>query len=88
MLFQFHDYIAKNILKQNPHATNYFGSKEVGTFLKGILETGANNDWNALLEESVGNEMSAKPMLDYFEPLMEYLKDQNKNRPHTLPETF
>lgn len=88
LLFQFHDHIAKNILKQDPHATNYFGSKEVGSFLKGVLETGANNDWRELLKESVGSEMSAKPMLEYFEPLMEYLKEQNKGRTYTLPETL
>ncbi|WP_435412297.1 M2 family metallopeptidase [Psychroserpens mesophilus] len=88
LLFQFHDHIAKNILKQDPHATNYFGSKEVGTFLRGVLETGANNDWRELLKESVGSEMSAKPMLEYFEPLMGYLKEQNKGRTYTLPETL
>ncbi len=88
LLFQFHDHIAKNILKQDPHATNYYGSKEVGSFLKGVLETGANNDWRQLLKESVGSEMSAKPMLDYFEPLMAYLKEHNKGRTYTLPETF
>lgn len=88
LLFQFHDHIAKNILKQDPHATNYYGNKEVGTFLKNVLKTGANNDWRVLLKESVGSEMSAKPMLDYFSPLMEYLKEQNKDRTYTLPETF
>ncbi|WP_431135954.1 M2 family metallopeptidase [Psychroserpens mesophilus] len=88
LLFQFHDHISKNILKQDPHATNYFGSKDVGTFLKGVLETGANNDWRVLLKQSVGSEMSAKPMLEYFEPLMGYLKAQNKGRNHTLPETL
>jgi len=88
LLFQFHDHISKNILKQDPHATNYFGSKEVGTFLRGVLETGANNDWRELLKESVGSEMSAKPMLEYFEPLMAYLKEQNKGRTYTLPETL
>ena len=88
LLFQFHDHIAKNILKQDPHATNYYGSKDVGNFLKGVLETGANNDWRQLLKESVGSEMSAKPMLDYFAPLMAYLKEQNKGRTYTLPETF
>jgi peptidyl-dipeptidase A len=41
-----------------------------------------------LLKESVGSEMSAKPMLDYFAPLMEYLKEQNKGKEHTLPETI
>ncbi|RKE92260.1 M2 family metallopeptidase [Ichthyenterobacterium magnum] len=88
LLFQFHDHIAKNILKQDPHATNYFGSKDVGTFIRGILETGANNDWRELLKESVGSEMSAKPMLEYFEPLMKYLKEQNKDKKYTLPKTL
>jgi peptidyl-dipeptidase A len=88
LLFQIHDHIAKNILKSDPRATNYFGSKEVGAFLKGILETGANNDWRVLLKESVGAEMSAKPMLDYFEPLMTYLKAQNKDRTYTLSESI
>ncbi|WP_053975451.1 M2 family metallopeptidase [Mangrovimonas xylaniphaga] len=88
LLFQFHDHIAKNILHQDPHATNYFGSKDVGTFLRGVLETGANNDWRELLKSSVGSEMSAKPMLDYFAPLMDYLKEQNKGRTYTLPETI
>ncbi|MFK7782855.1 M2 family metallopeptidase [Psychroserpens sp.] len=88
LLFQFHDHISKNILKQDPHATNYFGSKDVGTFLRGVLETGANNDWRELLKQSVGTEMSAKPMLEYFNPLMDYLKEQNKDRTYTLPESL
>ncbi|MFD2824307.1 M2 family metallopeptidase [Lacinutrix iliipiscaria] len=88
LLFQFHDHIAKNILKQDPHATNYYGSKAVGDFLKEVLKTGANNDWRELLKESVGSEMSAKPMLEYFAPLMTYLKEQNEGRTYTLPETL
>src|SRR5690606_30750935 len=88
LLFQFHDHIAKNILKQDPHATNYFGRKDVGAFLKDVMKTGANNDWRDLLKESVGSGMSAKPMLDYFEPLMVYLKEQNKGRNYTLPESL
>ncbi|NRA94022.1 MAG: M2 family metallopeptidase [Psychroserpens sp.] len=88
LLFQFHDHISKNILNQDPHATNYFGSKDVGSFLRGVLETGANNDWRELLKESVGSGMSAKPMLEYFEPLMGYLKEQNKDRTYTLPESL
>ncbi|MCK7591812.1 M2 family metallopeptidase [Subsaxibacter sp. CAU 1640] len=88
LLFQIHDHISKNILKQDPHATNYYGSKEVGTFLKDVLKTGANNDWRELLKESVGSGMSAKPMLDYFQPLMAYLKEQNKGRTYTLPENL
>ncbi len=88
LLFQFHDHIAKNILKQDPHSTNYYGNKEVGDFLKKVLSSGANNDWRQLLQESIGSGISAKPMLDYFAPLMEYLKQVNKDREHTLPETI
>ena len=88
LLFQFHDYISTNILKQDPKATNYYGSAEVGTFLKDLLKTGANNDWRKLHRETVGSDMSAKPMLDYFAPLMDYLKEQNQGRTHTLPETL
>jgi peptidyl-dipeptidase A len=36
-LFQLHDHIAKKILKQDPHNTNYWGSKETGDFLSKIL---------------------------------------------------
>ncbi len=88
LLFQFHDHISKNILKQDPHATNYFGSKEVGTFLYDIMKQGANCDWNEVLKENLGSGMSAKPMLDYFAPLMEYLKEQNQERTYTLPESI
>ncbi len=86
LLFQFHNHIAKNILKQNPHATNYYGSKKVGDFLKSVLSSGANNDWQDLLYASVGSDFSAQPMLDYFAPLLTYLKKVNKGRTYTLPK--
>ncbi len=86
LLFQFHDYIAKNILKQDPHATNYWGSTATGDFLKKVMTPGATVDWREHLQASIGSEMSAKPMLDYFMPLMDYLKKQNAGRTYTLPE--
>lgn len=88
LLFQFHDHIAREILHQDPHATNYYGEKDVGDFLKKLLEPGATVDWRKHLEESIGSGISAKPMLDYFAPLSNYLKEQNKNRKHTLPENL
>lgn len=86
ILFQLHDHIAKNILKQDPKATNYYGNKEVGKFLKEIMTPGASKDWKKVLKEKTGSELSARPMLDYFEPLMKWLKEENKNRTYTLPE--
>ncbi|MXV14908.1 M2 family metallopeptidase [Hufsiella ginkgonis] len=88
ILFQLHDHIAKEILHQDPKATNYYGNKAVGDFLRKIMYPGASKDWNMVLKENTGSELTAKPMLDYFEPLMKWLKVQNKGRKYTLPETI
>ncbi|UOQ96573.1 M2 family metallopeptidase [Hymenobacter sp. 5317J-9] len=84
ILFQLHDHIAKNILHQDPHATNYFGSEEVGQFLRDIMRPGSSRDWRVVLKEKTGEELSARAMVDYFQPLMAYLKAQNKGRKYTM----
>ena len=86
LLFQVHDHIAKEILHQDPHATNYYGNKEVGKFIADIMKPGASKDWREVLKEKTGSELSAKAMLDYFAPLMDYLKKENQGRKYTLPE--
>ncbi|MEE9464359.1 MAG: M2 family metallopeptidase [Candidatus Neomarinimicrobiota bacterium] len=86
LLFQLHDHIAREILGQDPHATNYFGSREAGEFIWSIMEPGAAADWRTLLKEKTGEDLSARAMLDYFQPLMEWLQEQNQGREHTLPE--
>ena len=83
-LFQLHHHIATEILHQDPRATNYYGSKEVGSFLRSLLEKGATEDWRKLSKEKLGEELSAKAMLAYFAPLMDYLKKVNKGRKYTL----
>lgn len=88
ILYQLHNYIAKNILKEDPRATNYYGKTEIGDFLKGILKTGSSKDWRLVLKESTGDELNAKGMLDYFKPLTEWLQKQNEGRTYTLPETL
>lgn len=84
ILFQLHDHIAKNILKQDPRATNYWGNKEVGEFLKSIMYPGASEDWRKVLKEKTGEDLNAKAMLSYFEPLMSHLKEVNKGRKYTM----
>jgi peptidyl-dipeptidase A len=86
LLFQLHDHIARKILKQDPHATNYYGSKQVGDFLRAIMRTGSSRDWRVVLKQMTGEDLSAKAMLRYFEPLMAYLKKVNNGRKYTLPE--
>jgi peptidyl-dipeptidase A len=84
--FQFHCYIAKNILHQDPRNTCYFGNKDIGKFIGGIMSVGGVGDWRTLLKEKTGSDLTATPMLDYFQPLMSYLKEVNKGRKYTLPE--
>jgi peptidyl-dipeptidase A len=80
LLFQLHDHIANDILHQDPHQTNYYGNRAVGDFLKQILTPGATRDWRELTREATGSDVSAQPMLRYFEPIMVYLKQQNQGR--------
>lgn len=86
LLYQLHNHIAKDILHQDPRSTNYYGHKEVGDFIKKIMYPGASKDWRKVLKESTGDELNAKAMLDYFQPLVDWLKEQNKGRKYTLPE--
>ena len=88
LLFQVHDYIAKNILHQDPHFTNYWGNKGVGDFLKQIMSSGATMDWRDNLKKNLGTGMSAQPMMDYFKPLYDYLVKANAGRKCTLPESI
>jgi peptidyl-dipeptidase A len=78
--FQFHDYIARNILKQPPQSCNYANSKETGAFLKSIMEKGGTQDWRKVLHDATGEDLSTRAMVEYFKPLMSWLEEQNKGR--------
>jgi peptidyl-dipeptidase A len=82
MLFQFHMHISQNILKQNPHETNYYGSRETGEYLQKMMAPGATVDWRDLLAD----EINGNAINEYFAPLLEWLEQQNKGREHSLPE--
>jgi peptidyl-dipeptidase A len=86
LMFQFHSHIASNILKQDPRFTNYYGNKDIGKFVGDMMAVGAVGDWRVILREKTGQDLTAKPMLDYFAPLMTYLKKVNEGRKYTLPE--
>jgi peptidyl-dipeptidase A len=79
--FQIHDYIARKILKQPPQACNYANNKEVGAFLKKLMEKGGTEDWRKVLREATGEDLSTRAMVDYFKPLQSWLEQQNKGRP-------
>lgn len=61
------------------HRCSFYGNKEVGTRLNAMLEMGASKPWPDALEAFTGSrEMSGKAMIEYFAPLMKWLKAQNK----------
>lgn len=78
--FQLHDYIARHILHQPPQFCNYAGNKEVGAWLNKILEKGGTKDWRKVLRDATGEDLSTRAMVDYFQPLMAWLQEQNKGR--------
>ncbi len=88
ILFQLHQYISENILHQPATATNYFGNKDIGKFLNEMMKVGATKDWQEVMKEATGQEMNATAMVRYFDPLMSWLKEQNKGRKYTMPETL
>ncbi len=61
------------------HRCSFYGNKEVGKKLNAMLEMGASKPWPDALEAFTGSrEMSGKAMIEYFKPLMDWLKKQNK----------
>ena len=84
ILFQLHDHIAREILHEDPRDTNYYGQTAVGDFLKSVLSPGGTVDGNELLRRTTGEAMTARPMLDYFQPLLDWLREENRGRTHAI----
>ena len=63
------------------HRCSFYGNKEVGAKLNAMLEMGASKPWPDALEAFTGSrEMSGKAMIEYFKPLMDWLKKENKGQ--------
>ena len=84
--YQLRDHIAGRIIGQEPREAEYYGNREVGEFVWSILELGATVDWREMIREKTGEDISARAMIEYYEPLLVWLREQNEGRVHTLPE--
>jgi len=63
------------------YACDIYGNKEVGKKFEEMLSLGASQPWQDALEKLTGTrEMDASAIIEYFEPLMNYLKEQNEGR--------
>ncbi|UCF41235.1 MAG: M2 family metallopeptidase [Gemmatimonadota bacterium] len=86
LLFQLHQHVATEILGQSPYDTDYFGSAGVGAFLRDLMSPGASRPWQEVLQQTTGRELDAQAMVEYFQPLYDWLVQQNEGRTHTLPD--
>ncbi|HEX8622573.1 MAG TPA: M2 family metallopeptidase [Allosphingosinicella sp.] len=80
--FQFYQAACKQAGWTGPlHRCSFYGNKEVGRRLNEMLAMGASRPWPDALEAFTGSrEMSGAAMLEYFRPLMGWLKEQNRGK--------
>ncbi len=80
--FQFHRSLCETAGHEGDlHACSIYGSNEAGEKFYAMLEAGASQPWQDTLEVMTGTrEMDATAIIDYFAPLMSYLKEQNAER--------
>jgi len=80
--FQFHKAACDQAGFEGPlHRCSVYGNTEVGDNFKAMMEMGASKPWPDALEAFTGTrEMDGSAILEYFAPLGEYLKEENKGR--------
>nr|CAH7745198.1 unnamed protein product [Callosobruchus chinensis] len=84
--FQFHRTLCEKAGQYDPishyshlHNCDIYQSREAGNALKRMLAMGASRPWPDALEALTGQrEMDATAILEYFQPLHEWLKNENK----------
>lgn len=79
MQFQFHKAACDQAGWEGPlHRCSIYDNKEVGERFNAMMEAGASQPWPDTLEEFTGTrEMDGSAIIEYFDPLMLYLKDEN-----------
>lgn len=61
------------------HKCNFYNSKKAGEKLRAGLELGYSKHWSEALKVLTGSpNISAKALIDYFQPLKDFLKKENE----------
>ena len=79
MQFQFHKAACEQAGWEGPlHRCAIYNNKEVGARFNAMMEMGASKPWPDALESFTGTrEMDGSAIVEYFDPLMVYLKQEN-----------
>ena len=82
--FQFHEALCKVAGHKGPiHTCSIYGSKEAGERFAKMLSMGKSKRWQEAIRVITGGEsdsLDAKAILEYFEPLMKWLKSKNAGK--------
>jgi len=63
------------------HRCSFYGNREVGRRLNEMLALGLSRPWPDAIATFTGTrEISAEPMVEYFRPLLGWLREQNRGR--------
>ncbi|MBL4617639.1 MAG: M2 family metallopeptidase [Robiginitomaculum sp.] len=81
MQFQFHEAACKMSGWEGPlHRCSIYGSDIVGEKFQKMLEMGQSQPWPDALEAFTGTrQMDGSAIISYFEPLISYLEEENKD---------
>jgi peptidyl-dipeptidase A len=80
--FQFHRALCREAGHQGPlHTCSLQGNKQAGERIARMLRMGKSRPWPEALKVLTGEEkMDATAILEYFQPLHEWLKHQNQGK--------
>ncbi len=82
MQFQFQRALCQKAGFKGPlHECSIYGNKEAGRAFQDMLELGRSKPWQDALEKLTGTrQMDASAIVEYFQPLMQWLAEQNRGR--------
>ncbi len=83
MQFQFHEGLCNAIKHKGLiHECDIYQNKKAGKQFSDMLKMGKSKTWQEALNVAYGKKtkLNGKSLLDYFDPLMQFLNNENKNK--------
>ncbi|BFZ00903.1 hypothetical protein BsWGS_03942 [Bradybaena similaris] len=79
--FQFHQAACQAAGYVGPlHRCDIYNNTQAGQKLRDMLKLGASKPWPEAMKQITGQEkMNAEPLLEYFKPLLDFLRAENGN---------
>ncbi|KAL6095238.1 ace [Pungitius sinensis] len=86
--FQLHEKLCEAANHTGPlHTCDIYRSTEAGAILKKILQAGSSKPWPEVLQEAIGTrKLNATSLMNYFNPIIQWLEGQNVNETLGWPD--